>query len=93
MQSIGKATPQAMRGRYGVVIYFLNLNICSKFGGHSASSFSRGSLAKMPSVKYASDAMLGHIIISRRVDIPDPFYRTIPCIGNTAENYRPNNLA
>jgi len=55
------------RGRsiFWAIVYFMDLNICAKFQGHSstASYLSRGSQMKMPSEKYASGAILGYVYL------------------------------
>ena len=55
------------RGRsiFWAVVYFMDLSICAKFQGHSstASYLCQGSLVKMPSEKYASGAILGHVYL------------------------------
>ena len=50
---------------YWAVVYFIDLSISAKFQGHSstASYLSQGSLMKMPSNKYASGAILGHVYL------------------------------
>jgi len=47
------------------VVQFMDLNICVKFQRHSsrASYFSHGSRIKMPGVKYAPEAIFGHIYL------------------------------
>jgi len=55
------------RGRaiFWAIVYFMDLSFCAKFQGCSstASYLSQGSLMKMPSVKYASEAILGHVYL------------------------------
>jgi len=55
------------RGRaiFWAIVYFMDLSIYAKFQGCSstASYLSQGSLMKMPSVKYASEAILGHVYL------------------------------
>ena len=53
------------RGRsiFWAIVYFIDLSICAKFQGLSsrASYLPQGSLMKMPSEKYASGTILGHL--------------------------------
>ena len=53
------------RSIFWAVVYFMDLSICAKFQGHSsaASYHSQGSQMKMPSEKYASGAILGHVYL------------------------------
>ena len=55
------------RGRsiFWAAVYFMDLSICAKFQGRSsrASYLSQGSLLEMPSVKYASGAIFGHVYL------------------------------
>jgi len=55
------------RGRsiFWAAVYFIDLSICAKFQGRSsrASYLSQGSLVKMPSEKYVSEAILGHVYV------------------------------
>ena len=55
------------RGRsiFCPVVYVTDLSTCAKFQGRSsrASYLPQGSLMKMPSEKYASGAILGHIYL------------------------------
>ena len=48
-----------------VVFYFTDLSTRAKFQGRSsrASYLSQGSLVKMPSEKYASEAILGYVYV------------------------------
>jgi len=50
---------------FWAIVYFMDPNICAKFQGRSsrASYLSRGSLMKMPSEKYSSGAILGHVYL------------------------------
>jgi len=53
------------RSIFWVIVYFMDLSICAKFQGHSstASYLSQGSQMKMPSKKYSSGAILGHVYL------------------------------
>jgi len=63
------------RSIFWAIVYFMDLSICAKFQGHSsmASYLSQGSQMKMPSEKYVSGAILGHVqyIWTSKLDIPD----------------------
>ena len=50
---------------YWAIGYFIDLSTCAKFQGHSStvSYLSQGSLMKMPSEKYVSGAILGHVYL------------------------------